>query len=128
MTHDDEFYIGYEPVLPPGVARRLRVLVSAAALIMLALAVLLTTVQRPLAASHFDYGGRQAWTGRLVRTPAPALLAFGSGMVGAGACGALGRAAREEATTARAKWRRDFRGAVEVAGGDVVWTEGRRPR
>ena len=74
MTHDDEFYIGYEPVLPPGVARRLRVLVSAAALIMLALAVLLTTVQRPLAAAHFDYGGRQAWTGRLVRTPAPALL------------------------------------------------------
>jgi hypothetical protein len=57
-----------------------------------------------------------------------ALVAFSVGVVGAGACGALGRAAREEAGTARAKWRKDFRSAVEVAGGHAVWTEGRRPR
>jgi len=59
---------------------------------------------------------------------AGALVAFTAGMVGAGVCAVLGRAAREEARTARAKWRRDFRGAVEATGVAVEWTEGRRPR
>jgi len=57
-----------------------------------------------------------------------ALVAFSAGMVAAGVSAIFGRAAREEARTARAKWRRDFRGAVEATGAAVEWTEGRRPR
>ena len=74
MTRDDEFYIGYEPVMPPGLGRRVRIAVALAALALLSMAVVVTGVQQPLATSAFDYGHRQAWTGLLVRTPAPALL------------------------------------------------------
>ena len=74
MSRDDEFYIGYEPGMPPGVARGVRIAVALGALVVLALAVLATAAQRLLAASSFDFGHQQSWTGRLVRTPAPALL------------------------------------------------------
>jgi hypothetical protein len=74
MNHDDEFYIGYEPETPPGIARGVRIAVALAAAAVLALAVVVTAAQRLLAASSFDFGHQQSWTGRIVRTPAPALL------------------------------------------------------
>jgi hypothetical protein len=74
MNRDDEFYIGYEPGMPPGIARRVRIAVALGAAAVLALAIAATAAQRMLAASAFDFGHRQSWTGRLVRMPAPALL------------------------------------------------------
>jgi hypothetical protein len=74
MTPCDEFYIGYEPSLPPRMARRVRAAVLAASAAILAVAVLLTAMQRPLAEATFEYGHRNLWKGLLVRTPAPAIL------------------------------------------------------
>jgi hypothetical protein len=74
MSRDDEFYIGYETGTPSGVARTVRIAVALGAVAVVAAAVLATAAQRPLAASSFDFGHQQSWTGRLVRTPAPALL------------------------------------------------------
>jgi hypothetical protein len=59
---------------------------------------------------------------------AAGVAAFFVGAVGSGVCAMFGREAREEARTARAKWRRDFRGAVEALGAEVEWTSGRRAR
>jgi hypothetical protein len=79
MTHsDDEFYVGYESVMPPGIGRAVRVLVAIASLLTLAVAAVVTTAQGPLAASSFAYGRTQAWSGYLVRMPAPALLVPGA--------------------------------------------------
>lgn len=74
MMPADEFYIGYEPSLPPGLARRVRAAVAVAVAILVATTVLIVRTQRPLASASFDYGNHQTWEGRLVRTPAPALL------------------------------------------------------
>jgi hypothetical protein len=76
MTHhpDDEFYIGYETVTPPGVWRSVRAWVAAASLLTVAVATFVTMAQRPLAESSFAYGRTQAWSGYLVWAPAPALL------------------------------------------------------
>jgi hypothetical protein len=74
MSHDDEFYIGYEPEMPPGLARRVRFAVALGAGAVVVLALVATAVQRPLATSSFDFGRQLSWTGRLVRIPAPALL------------------------------------------------------
>jgi len=74
MSGSDEFYIGYEPAMPPGIAKRVRVAVAIGAIAVLALAIVATAAQRHLAASSFDFGHQQSWTGRLVRVPAPALL------------------------------------------------------
>lgn len=71
---DDEFYVGYEPVMPPATGRRVRIAVIAAAIAVVAVAGFVTAVQRPLAASSFAYGRSDAWSGHLVRTPAPAVL------------------------------------------------------
>jgi hypothetical protein len=94
MKHEDEFYIGYEPALPPGIGRSVRLTVIAVALIVIGIASLLAGVQRPLAASSFEFGTERTWTGWLVRTPAPALIvqtAHGQGrfwLVGRGKRGA----------------------------------------
>jgi hypothetical protein len=74
MTPTDEFYIGYEPSLPPQLARRVRLTVVCAVAVMVGTAWLITAVQRPLASASFEYGRRNTWTGLLVRTPAPAIL------------------------------------------------------
>jgi hypothetical protein len=74
MSSDDEFYIGYEPTMPPGVARAVRAAVTLASIAVLALAIVATGAERLLAVSSFDFGHRQSWRGRLVRVPAPALL------------------------------------------------------
>jgi len=74
MMPNDEFYIGYEPSMPPGLARRVRAVVLIAAVVIAAAAALIVRTQRPLASASFDYGNHQSWTGLLVRAPAPALL------------------------------------------------------
>jgi hypothetical protein len=74
MNDRDEFYIGYEPSMPPGLAGRVRAAVVVVCLLLISVAVVLVVVQRPLAGGSFDYGRRQTWTGLLVRTPAPAIL------------------------------------------------------
>ncbi|MDH4063475.1 MAG: hypothetical protein OEW19_03685 [Acidobacteriota bacterium] len=80
MTHaDDEFYIGYQATMPPGIGRRVRTTVTVSAAVVVCLAAMVTAVQRPLANSSFAFGQSRAWSGYLVRTPAPAILVPGDG-------------------------------------------------
>jgi hypothetical protein len=71
---NDEFYIGYEPALPPDIGRAVRIAVGIAVLAAFLAAGAFVAVQRPLAASRFDFGHVVTAEGYLLRTPAPALL------------------------------------------------------
>jgi hypothetical protein len=96
MTDHDEFYIGYEPEVPPGIAKTLWRTVVTAVVFMSSIAAAVTLAQRPLAHASFDYGHHQSWIGWLERTPAPALVILhASGeqrlwLVGRGKHGAAG--------------------------------------
>ena len=70
---DDEFYIGYEPAVPAGIARRLRRAVPGLIAVLLVAAGVATMTQRPLPAATFDYGRAQSVRGWLTRLPAPTL-------------------------------------------------------
>ena len=73
MTGDDEFYIGYEPVLPCGIRR----IVSRAVVVVLTVvmtgAIVATLSQQQLPAATFEYGKAQTFTGWLSTSPAPML-------------------------------------------------------
>lgn len=73
----DDFYIGYQARMAPGLARRIRV----AAAILLAVAVLLPLVlvagQRRSASGVFEFGRVRVVEGQLVEFPYPALDADG---------------------------------------------------
>lgn len=74
MAPADEFYIGYEPELPPAMARRLRTVVASCVLVLVVVAVVVVRASRPLAGGSFAYGHLQQWTGYLIDAPAPALI------------------------------------------------------
>jgi len=71
---NDEFYIGYEPQMPDGIAKWIR----PAAIGLIALASVLSAVfvvaQKPSSSGIFEYGRERTFEGRLVATPYPALL------------------------------------------------------
>lgn len=73
----DEFYIGYEGILAPGLRRVVRRAVGVAAVLVLASAAVATWAQRPLPDARFEFGRPQTLQGWLSLTPAPALLVQG---------------------------------------------------
>jgi len=94
---NDDFYIGYEALMPASLAGRIRV--TAVALIVLALVVsgVLVFAQGRFATATFEYGRTRTFEGRLVAYPYPALLVAESTgasrfywLVGAGKHGAFG--------------------------------------
>lgn len=70
----DEFYIGYEGALAPGLRRAVRRAIGVAALLVAATAAVATWAQRPLPDARFEFGRPQALEGWLSMAPAPALL------------------------------------------------------
>lgn len=70
----DDFYIGYEALMPASLAGRIRV--TAVALIVLALVVsgVLVFAQGRFAKATFEFGQTRTFEGRLVEHPYPALL------------------------------------------------------
>jgi RNase P/RNase MRP subunit p29 len=70
----DDFYIGYEALMPASLAGRIRV--TAVAVIVLALVVsgVLVFAQGRFATATFEYGQTRTFEGRLVEYPYPALL------------------------------------------------------
>jgi hypothetical protein len=70
---NDEFYIGYERLMPPQMARLVRR--AAVALLVLAFAVplLLVVFQGRFAAARFEYGQVRTVEGRITERPYPAL-------------------------------------------------------
>ncbi len=70
---DAEFYVGYLPRQPPGIARRVRRAVVALGGLAAGLAAVLVVSQRPFAVAFFEYGTVREFAGRLQEGPAPTL-------------------------------------------------------
>lgn len=88
--NDDEFYIGYEPEAPAGLARRARRAATVMAVTVVAAATGWLLLHDPLTPARFDFGRPQASTGELRRSPYPELVTSGRArlLVGPGKHGA----------------------------------------
>jgi hypothetical protein len=86
----DEFYVGYEPDMPPRMAVHLARVVTAVVALALLTAGAATALHRRLAPATFEFGRPQAITGELRRAPYPRLIAAGrtAWLVGPGKAGA----------------------------------------
>ena len=69
----DEFYIGYEPTMPPALAPRMWVTASALITCAVLLAGVFAAAQGSFSGGRFDYGREQSFEGRIVEHPYPAL-------------------------------------------------------
>jgi hypothetical protein len=86
----DEFYIGYEPGVPPRLGARLARVVTAVVAIAVLTVVTAAALHRRLTPATFDFGHAQAVTGELRRVPYPRLVTSGRAtwLVGPGKAGA----------------------------------------
>lgn len=71
---NDEFYIGYLPKAPAGLARTVKRTVAAVLLGAVALAAILVVAQNPFPASVFEFGINRTFEGTIQLRPYPALL------------------------------------------------------
>ncbi len=71
---DAEFYVGYFPSSPPGIARRTRRAVVTLGLLVSGSVVGLALAQPPFAAATFEYGRPREVAGRLRALPYPVLV------------------------------------------------------
>jgi nitrite reductase/ring-hydroxylating ferredoxin subunit len=69
-----EFYVGYHPASPPGLARHTRRAVVTVTLLLGGTVAVLALAQPPFAAATFEYGRSREVTGRLIVHPYPALV------------------------------------------------------
>lgn len=69
----DEFFVGYLPKAPPGIARPVRRIVVLLVLVAVAVALLLAASQKPFAAAFFGFGKPASFTGVLSSEPVPTL-------------------------------------------------------
>lgn len=73
LQSGDEFYIGYEDGMPPGIARRVRAVVASAACLVTAVVLVVIASWSRLPPSTFEYGVAADVSGVLRRAPYPAL-------------------------------------------------------
>lgn len=104
-----EFYVGYQPASPPGLARHTRRAVVTVTLLLGGTAAVLALAQPPFAAATFEFGRSRDVTGRLIVHPYPALLVDDA----------------PEHPVASRHW---LLGAAGKHGADVTGREGRRVR
>jgi hypothetical protein len=71
---EQEFYVGYLPQAPSGVARKVRRTVSFLLLVAVCVAAGFAAVQTTFAPSAFEYGKERTFEGTLESKPYPALL------------------------------------------------------
>jgi hypothetical protein len=71
---NDEFYIGYEPQMPEGIAKRIRPAAIGLIALALTLPAVLVVAQKRFSSGIFEYGRERTIEGRLIATPYPALL------------------------------------------------------
>jgi hypothetical protein len=71
---DDDFYVGWEPRMPPATRRFLGRAIAAALAAAVGIALALAAFQAPFAASVFEYGDVREFVGVIRETPAPRLL------------------------------------------------------
>lgn len=129
MPSEPEFYVGYLPSAPAGIARLRRQAVAVLLGASLLLGVVLAASQRELSAGFFDFFNTNAHEGVIVEHPYPALIENGKAqpLVAAGKFGASretsgldGRQVRLEAKTIRL----DPRQMLEVVPGSVMPLDG----
>ena len=70
---DDEFYTGYLPEAPTGIARHIRKSVTLAFVVVAAAAALVAFAQRPFAVAFFEFGNLRTFEGVIEVEPAPIL-------------------------------------------------------
>ncbi len=75
---DDEFYVGYFPLAPAGIARGARLLATLAVVLALASAVLVARTQGAAEPGRFAYGTVETLRGQLREHPTPMLLVTGA--------------------------------------------------
>ena len=69
----DEFYTGYLPEAPPGIARRTRTAVAVVFVLAVTLAVVLVASQRPFSSAVFEFGTLRTFEGVARLAPEPHL-------------------------------------------------------
>jgi len=70
----NEFYVGYLPKAPAGVARRIRIAVAILIVFATALAITFAKIQRTYAPSVFEFGKERSFAGVIVNSPFPTLV------------------------------------------------------
>src|SRR5215471_19987441 len=73
----DEFYVGYVPKAPPGLARSVRRYATGLFIAALLIALALLLGQASFANAKFEYGVQREYSGFIEREPYPILLAPG---------------------------------------------------
>jgi hypothetical protein len=81
MTRRDEFYIGYEPQVPPGIGRVVTVATASLIVVSVVAAIVATLAQRQLPDARFDYGRPEIFRGWLSLAPLPTLYVDDSGAI-----------------------------------------------
>ena len=76
MKKNDEFYIGYLPKAPKGIARILTITVGVLAVIVLASAWVITRFEKDFSNSQFEYGTLTELEGVLYQQPVPMLRIY----------------------------------------------------
>ena len=78
----NDFYIGYLPKAPEGLARFLRRVIGALGVLAISIALVLVMKQMRFANSVFEYGKMRSFEGTIATEPYPALLVERPGMAG----------------------------------------------
>lgn len=73
----DDFYVGYVPKMPPGLAAWIARVVAGLGMLAVAVAVLLATGQPPFAQSKFEFGVLKDYSGVIEEWPYPILRTSG---------------------------------------------------
>jgi hypothetical protein len=73
----DEFYIGYEPDMPSRLAERIRRVARGLVALALVMPAVLVFTEDRFAPGVFEYGRAQTFSGRIVESPYPSLVADG---------------------------------------------------
>jgi len=74
-----EFYVGYLPKAPAGIARRIKALIAIVLVLGAVAAIAFARVQKTFAPSIFEYGKERTFEGVIETRPFPALVTTGSG-------------------------------------------------
>lgn len=134
-----EFFVGYLPKAPPGIARLIRLVVVLLLLLAALGAIVFARVQRTFAPSTFEFGKIGTFEGVLQAAPYPILLVTKPGAPGAEAAsspcllvaegkhGADGQAAAYDGKTVTLRGTliyRDHHTMIEVVTGSITATSG----
>ena len=74
---NDDFYIGYEPDMPARLAERIRRVARGLVALALVMPAVLVFTEGRFASGVFEYGRARTFSGRIVESPYPALVADG---------------------------------------------------